>query len=158
MFKDFERNITEIVKNKNSPNREFFQATSSSSREREFCRVTSNHTFFISRNDIHAHTTAISRDFERIARIGSLVEFNPEPRQFATDAVTNTIGTFTDTSRKHDCIEPTQIGEHVGDLLVTIEVQVPRRVEGEALDALKKFDELTKDNDVRSEFIANAKS
>jgi molecular chaperone DnaJ len=48
-------------------------------------------------------------------------------------------------------------GHTVGDLLVTIEVQVPRRVEGEALDALKKFDELTKENDVRAEFIAKAK-
>ena len=49
-------------------------------------------------------------------------------------------------------------GHTVGDLLVTIEVQVPRRVEGEALDALKKFDELTKDHDVRSEFNLKAKS
>ena len=49
-------------------------------------------------------------------------------------------------------------GSTVGDLLVTIDVQVPRRVEGEALEALKKFDELTKDHDVRSEFIAKAKA
>jgi len=49
-------------------------------------------------------------------------------------------------------------GHTVGDLLITIEVQVPRRVEGEALDALKKFDELTKDHDVRSEFNVKAKS
>ena len=49
-------------------------------------------------------------------------------------------------------------GHTVGDLLVTIEVQVPRRVEGEALDALKKFSELTKDHDVRSEFNAKAKA
>jgi len=48
-------------------------------------------------------------------------------------------------------------GSTVGDLLVTIDVQVPRRVEGEALEALKKFDELTKDHDVRSEFIAKAR-
>jgi molecular chaperone DnaJ len=48
-------------------------------------------------------------------------------------------------------------GATVGDLLVTIEVQVPRRVEGEALEALKKFDELTKDFDVRSEFNSKAK-
>ena len=45
----------------------------------------------------------------------------------------------------------------VGDLLVTIEVQVPRRVEGEALEALKKFNELTTDHDVRSEFNSKAK-
>jgi len=49
-------------------------------------------------------------------------------------------------------------GSTVGDLLVTIEVQVPRRVEGEALEALKKFNELTIDQDVRSEFNSKAKS
>ena len=49
-------------------------------------------------------------------------------------------------------------GHTVGDLLVTIDVQVPRRVEGEALEALKKFSELTKDHDVRSEFNAKAKA
>ena len=49
-------------------------------------------------------------------------------------------------------------GHTVGDLLVTIEVQVPRRVEGEALEALKKFDELTKDNEVRGEFNSKAKA
>jgi molecular chaperone DnaJ len=49
-------------------------------------------------------------------------------------------------------------GHTVGDLLVTIDVQVPRRVEGEALEALKKFDELTKDHDVRSEFNTKAKA
>jgi molecular chaperone DnaJ len=49
-------------------------------------------------------------------------------------------------------------GQTVGDLLVTIEVQVPRRIEGEALETLKKFDELTKENDVRSEFNVKAKS
>ena len=48
-------------------------------------------------------------------------------------------------------------GSTVGDLLVTIEVQVPRRVEGEALEALKKFNELTSDHDVRSEFNSKAK-
>ena len=48
-------------------------------------------------------------------------------------------------------------GHTVGDLLVTIDVQVPRRVEGEALDTLKRFDELTKDHDVRAEFSTKAK-
>jgi molecular chaperone DnaJ len=48
-------------------------------------------------------------------------------------------------------------GNSVGDLLVTIEVQVPRRVEGEALEALKKFAELTEEFDVRSEFLTKAK-
>ena len=49
-------------------------------------------------------------------------------------------------------------GHTVGDLLVTIEVQVPRRVEGEALETLKKFAELTTDHDVRSEFNTKAKA
>jgi molecular chaperone DnaJ len=49
-------------------------------------------------------------------------------------------------------------GSSVGDLLVTIEVQVPRRIEGEALEALKKFAELTAEHDVRNEFNTKAKS
>jgi molecular chaperone DnaJ len=49
-------------------------------------------------------------------------------------------------------------GHTVGDLLITIDIQVPRRVEGDALEALKKYDELTKEEDVRSEFILKAKS
>ena len=49
-------------------------------------------------------------------------------------------------------------GNTVGDLFVTIDVQVPRRVEGEALDALKKFAELTAEHDVRSEFLTKAKA
>ena len=47
-------------------------------------------------------------------------------------------------------------GSTVGDLLVTIEVQVPQRVEGEALDALKKYAEATADQDIRKEFNAKA--
>ena len=47
-------------------------------------------------------------------------------------------------------------GTTVGDLLVTIEVQVPQRVEGAALDALKKYAEAMSDNDVRKEFNAKA--
>jgi molecular chaperone DnaJ len=47
-------------------------------------------------------------------------------------------------------------GTAVGDLLVTIEVQVPQRVEGAALDALKKYAEAMSDNDVRKEFNAKA--
>jgi len=47
-------------------------------------------------------------------------------------------------------------GATVGDLLVTIEVQVPQRVEGEALEALKKYAEATSENDVRKEFNAKA--
>jgi len=49
-------------------------------------------------------------------------------------------------------------GHTVGDLLVTIDVQVPRRVEGEALETLKKFAELTADQEVRAEFNTKAKS
>jgi molecular chaperone DnaJ len=47
-------------------------------------------------------------------------------------------------------------GSTVGDLLVTIEVQVPQRVEGEALEALKKYAEAMSDSDVRKEFNAKA--
>jgi len=47
-------------------------------------------------------------------------------------------------------------GTTVGDLLVTIEVQVPQRVEGAALEALKKYAEAMSDNDVRKEFNAKA--
>jgi molecular chaperone DnaJ len=49
-------------------------------------------------------------------------------------------------------------GSTVGDLLVTIEVQVPQKVEGKALDALKKFAEETKSHDVRKEFNVKAQS
>jgi len=47
-------------------------------------------------------------------------------------------------------------GTTVGDLLVTIEVQVPQRVEGDALDALKKYAEATADQEVRKEFNTKA--
>jgi molecular chaperone DnaJ len=47
-------------------------------------------------------------------------------------------------------------GATVGDLLVTIEVQVPQRVEGEALEALKKYAEATADQDIRKEFNTKA--
>lgn len=47
-------------------------------------------------------------------------------------------------------------GSTTGDLLVTIEVQVPQKVDGKALDALKKFAEETDDHDVRKEFNAKA--
>ena len=49
-------------------------------------------------------------------------------------------------------------GAVVGDLLITIEVQVPRRVEGKAEDAIKAFAVATADDDVRAEFISKAKS
>ena len=47
-------------------------------------------------------------------------------------------------------------GTTVGDLLVTIEVQVPQRVEGEALEVLKKYAEITADQEVRKEFNTKA--
>jgi len=49
-------------------------------------------------------------------------------------------------------------GAVVGDLLVTVEVQVPRRVEGKAEDAIKAFAQATADHDIRAEFVMNAKS
>jgi len=48
-------------------------------------------------------------------------------------------------------------GSTTGDLLVTVEVQVPQRVDGKALDALKAFAEETASEDVRSDFISKAK-
>ena len=48
-------------------------------------------------------------------------------------------------------------GSTTGDLLVTVEVQVPQRVDGKALDALKKFAEETSAEDVRSDFANKAK-
>jgi molecular chaperone DnaJ len=47
-------------------------------------------------------------------------------------------------------------GSTTGDLLVTIEVQVPQKVDGKALDALKKFAEETSDHDVRKDFNTKA--
>ena len=48
-------------------------------------------------------------------------------------------------------------GSTTGDLLVTVEVQVPQRVDGKALDALKKFAEETSSEDVRADFVNKAK-
>jgi molecular chaperone DnaJ len=49
-------------------------------------------------------------------------------------------------------------GAVVGDLLVTVEVQVPRRVEGKAMDAIKAFAAATSNHDIRAEFLTKAKS
>ena len=49
-------------------------------------------------------------------------------------------------------------GAITGDLLVTVEVQVPRRVEGKAEDAIKAFAQATADHDIRAEFVTKAKS
>ena len=48
-------------------------------------------------------------------------------------------------------------GSTTGDLLVTVEVQVPQRVDGKALDALKKFAAETASEDVRADFANKAK-
>lgn len=47
-------------------------------------------------------------------------------------------------------------GTVVGDLLATIDVQVPQKIEGEASQALQKFAEATADHDVRLEFRTKA--
>ena len=49
-------------------------------------------------------------------------------------------------------------GSATGDLLVTVEVQVPQRVDGKALDALKIFAQETSHEDVRADFAIKAKS
>jgi molecular chaperone DnaJ len=48
-------------------------------------------------------------------------------------------------------------GSVTGDLLVTVEVQVPQRVDGKALEALKQFAEETSNDDVRADFVSKAK-
>jgi molecular chaperone DnaJ len=48
-------------------------------------------------------------------------------------------------------------GAITGDLLITIEVQVPRKVEGKAEEAVKAFALATADEDVRAEFNTKAK-
>ena len=47
-------------------------------------------------------------------------------------------------------------GSVTGDLLATIEVQVPQKIEGDASEALKKFADATASHDVRMEFRAKA--
>ena len=49
-------------------------------------------------------------------------------------------------------------GSTTGDLLVTVDVQVPQRVDGKALDALKVFAQETAHENVRADLIANAKA
>ena len=48
-------------------------------------------------------------------------------------------------------------GSTTGDLLVTVEVQVPQRVDGKALDALRTFAFETESEDVRADFANKAK-
>ena len=47
-------------------------------------------------------------------------------------------------------------GHHTGDLLVTVEVQVPRRAEGKVEEAIKAFAAATQNEDVRAEFREQA--
>ena len=47
-------------------------------------------------------------------------------------------------------------GSITGDLLATIDVQVPQKIEGEASEALKKFAEVTANHDVRLEMKMKA--
>ena len=49
-------------------------------------------------------------------------------------------------------------GATTGDLLVTVEVQVPQRVDGKALDALRAFAQETAHEDVRADLVAKAKA
>jgi molecular chaperone DnaJ len=49
-------------------------------------------------------------------------------------------------------------GAVTGDLLITIEVQVPRALEGKALEAIKAFAQATAQEDVRAEFVAKART
>ena len=49
-------------------------------------------------------------------------------------------------------------GSTTGDLLVTVDVQVPQRVDGKALDALKVFAQETAHENVRADLIAKAKA
>jgi molecular chaperone DnaJ len=45
---------------------------------------------------------------------------------------------------------------HTGDLLITVEVQIPQRVEGKAKEALETFAELTKSESPRTHFKERA--
>ena len=49
-------------------------------------------------------------------------------------------------------------GINAGDLMVSIEVQVPQRVDGNAKKALEDFAAATKSEDVRSEFLQRARA
>jgi molecular chaperone DnaJ len=49
-------------------------------------------------------------------------------------------------------------GVNAGDLMVSIEVQVPQRVDGSAKKALEDFAATTKSEDVRYEFLQRSRS
>ena len=49
-------------------------------------------------------------------------------------------------------------GVNAGDLMVSIEVQVPQRVDGSAKKALEDFAAATKSEDVRAEFLQRSRA
>jgi molecular chaperone DnaJ len=49
-------------------------------------------------------------------------------------------------------------GVNAGDLMATIEVQVPQRIDGKAKKALEEFASATANEDVRSDFLQRAKA
>ena len=49
-------------------------------------------------------------------------------------------------------------GVNAGDLMVTIEVQVPQRLDGKAKRALEEFDAATKNEDPRIDFYSKARA
>jgi len=49
-------------------------------------------------------------------------------------------------------------GVNVGDLLVTIDVQVPQRIDGKAKRALEEFAQATRNENLRSEFMQRARA
>ena len=49
-------------------------------------------------------------------------------------------------------------GVNAGDLMATIDVQVPQRIDGKAKKALEEFASATSNEDVRSEFLQRAKA
>ena len=49
-------------------------------------------------------------------------------------------------------------GVNSGDLMVTIEVQVPQRVDGKAKRALEEFAEATKGEDIRADFLQRSRA
>ena len=49
-------------------------------------------------------------------------------------------------------------GVNAGDLMVTVDVQVPQRIDGKAKKALEEFASATKDEDPRKDFIQRSKA
>jgi molecular chaperone DnaJ len=49
-------------------------------------------------------------------------------------------------------------GVNAGDLMVTVEVQVPQRLDGKAKHALEEFAQATKNDNPRTDFFSRARS